>query len=114
MSNWPFIPPLAGQGAYPLADPAVGTDDHHAELPPGKRRNLLGNIAVIASLVGGVLVWALQDSLYLVGFVVSGAAFVMAAIALFLPERRRTSPIAALAIGAAPFLFTAARLLFHF
>jgi hypothetical protein len=110
----PYIPPLAGQGTHPLADPSVGSDDHHAELPEGRPRNLLGNVALLTALAGVVLVWALQDSLVLIGFVVSGAAFVAGAIALFLPGRRRTSAIAALVIGAAPFLFTAARVLLGF
>lgn len=109
-----LVPPLSAPGPHPLADPSVGSDDHHSELPEGRSRNLPGNIAFVLALVGVVLVWALQDSLYLIGFVVSGTAFVTGAIAVFLPGRRRASAIAALAIGAVPFLFTAARIAFGF
>ncbi len=112
----PYVPPLSAPGAHPLADPhdGAGRDDHHAELPDGRPRNLLGDGAAIAALVGVVAVWALQDSFYLVGFIISGIAFVGGAIALFVPAKRRMSAIAALLIGAFPFLFTAARLVFQF
>jgi hypothetical protein len=107
---------VSAEGNQRLADPhdGAGWDDHHFELPQGKRQNLLGNIAALAALVGLVAVWALQDSVYVVGFVISGLAFVAGAIALFLPGRRRNMALAGVLIGAFPFLFTLARFVFHF
>jgi hypothetical protein len=114
VSNNPYIPPLAGQGTHPLADPHVGTDDHHSELPDGRARNVVGNVALVAALVGVVLVWALQDSLYLIGFGVSGVAVLTGAIAVVQKGKRRMFAVDAIVIGALPFLFTAARLVFGF
>ncbi len=100
--------------AHPLADPHLGQDDHLSELPAGKPRNALGDAATVGALVGVVLVWALQDSIFLVGFIVSGIAFVAGVAALFLRGRRRATALAGVLIGAFPFLFTLARFIWHF
>jgi hypothetical protein len=104
--------PAADNGM--VAHPHVGSDDHQFELAESAPRNRLGDAALLAALVGVVLVWALQDSVYLVGFIVSGLAFLAAAVALFLPRRRRAFAVGGLVIGALPFLFTLARALFGF
>jgi hypothetical protein len=114
MSNNAYVPPLAGQGTHPLPDPHIGSDDHHSEVPDGASRNVPGNVALVAALVGLAAVWALQDSLDLIGFGLSGIALVTGGIAVLLPGRRRASAVGALVVGAAPFLFTAARLVLGF
>ncbi|CAN5335033.1 hypothetical protein BH11ACT3_BH11ACT3_18930 [soil metagenome] len=116
MSNSYMPPPPSAAGAPPLADPRAGAgwDDPRHDLPSGKPQSLLGNIAAIAAVVGVVLVWALQDSLYVIGFTLGGAAIVLGVVAVFSRRNRRTAAIAAIVIGAMPFLFTALRLVVGF
>jgi hypothetical protein len=111
---WWFTQRLSDPEPQTLADPPVDQHDHRSELPEGKPRNRLGDAATLAALLGVVLVWALQDSFYVIGFIISGLACVAGAIALFMPGRRRAFAVTAVLIGALPFLFTIARLAFHF
>ncbi len=113
IGNGPQGPLHSGPAPYLLHDAGSGParDDPRHDLPEGKPRNLLGNIACIAAVVGVFLVWALQGSAYLVGFAVSGAAIVMGTAALFTTQKRRTSAVAAVVIGFVPFAFTAIRVL---